>query len=137
MSSAFESSVGLAALLQLAAAVDAEAGAGGSGAAGAGAGAGTHHGLGTLQWFAEDAVDVPLALQPELLPLGQGQAQGQVEQRGGSPGGEFMPLQSVCGSVAQADQLLRVSGKDGQPLLSCGRVARHCMWSGQECALRS
>jgi len=64
LSAAFESSVGVAALAQLAAAIDADAPAGG--------GAPAWHGLGTLGWLAADALSPPLwaGAPPGAAPLG-------------------------------------------------------------------
>jgi isochorismate synthase/2-succinyl-5-enolpyruvyl-6-hydroxy-3-cyclohexene-1-carboxylate synthase/2-succinyl-6-hydroxy-2,4-cyclohexadiene-1-carboxylate synthase/O-succinylbenzoate synthase len=56
VSCAFESSVGLAALAQLAAAADAALAPSGGGAAAAAPAGGSFHGLGTLEWFAADTV---------------------------------------------------------------------------------
>jgi isochorismate synthase/2-succinyl-5-enolpyruvyl-6-hydroxy-3-cyclohexene-1-carboxylate synthase/2-succinyl-6-hydroxy-2,4-cyclohexadiene-1-carboxylate synthase/O-succinylbenzoate synthase len=97
VSSAFESSVGLSALTQLAAAIDARAGA-------AADGGGAFHGLGTLDWFETDAVSPGLGqLSEELEPASHAAAAGGAPRRK-----EF--------SVAAADHLLtsaasRVAGE--------------------------
>ncbi|GIL50277.1 hypothetical protein Vafri_6487 [Volvox africanus] len=123
ISSAFESSVGVAALVQLAAAVDDSARGGGGGGGGP---AVAHHGLGTLQWFAADVTPEPLQWAPRLLPphaqvpplpqpsslpaptassdTGPSVTMTSSLQPGG---GEFLPLQAICGTVEQADRLLR------------------------------
>ncbi|GLC45490.1 hypothetical protein PLESTM_001741500 [Pleodorina starrii] len=105
ISSAFESSVGLAGLLQLAAAVDAAAAAGGGGGGGA-----VHHGLGTLQWFAADVAAEPLQVAPQLLTTSTAAAAASAASAAAAKstaGGDFVPLQALCGTVEQADRLLR------------------------------
>ncbi|GIL93104.1 hypothetical protein Vretifemale_20563 [Volvox reticuliferus] len=118
ISSSFESSVGLAALVQLAATVGSASGDGGGSSGGPSL---VHHGLGTLQWFAADVALEPLQWAPRLLPPQEpppsslqapsaSSAAGPSMMMASSPqpsGAEFLPLQAVCGTVEQADRLLQ------------------------------
>ncbi|GFR45865.1 hypothetical protein Agub_g7316 [Astrephomene gubernaculifera] len=132
VSSAFESSVGLAHLLQLAAALDANtpsntsSSSGSSGTTSSSATSCVHHGFGTLQWFAADISHEPLQLAPQLLPPSSSPACSSSSTSSASPAsigaaaadrmgtagrackdGDFVPLQAVCGSVEQANRVLQ------------------------------
>ena len=81
VSSAFESSVGIAQLAQLAAALDCASGRGSGG---------TQHGLATLSWFAEDLL--PAGAHPLLQPVAAS-----------SPAGSSSGIQGMCITVAAAE----------------------------------
>ncbi|KXZ52492.1 hypothetical protein GPECTOR_9g536 [Gonium pectorale] len=124
ISSAFESSVGLSGLLQLAAAVDSWQQQQPAAAANSPAGP-THHGLGTLQWFSADVAEPPLRFEPQLLrPTSASSGAAVAASSHGSAsagavgpvaadGGGYLPLQALCGGVEQSNRLLQGAQLNG------------------------